>query len=131
MSDRGKAILFTLVVFLCGLSAGALLQNLTEHYWLHRGRHLPAPSWEPERASIIDKFRAELNLNDAQTEKLKTILDQAVRQYHDLHSFSEHVRGEGIKQIRDMLDPSQRARFDQILEPGKKAAEAQRQKRSR
>jgi len=134
MSDRAKTVVFILVVFLSGVVSGALLQNLGEHYWLHRGRHLPINrDWEAaERGSMIQRLQAELRLTDAQTKRLEAILDQTLRQYHDLHSFTEHIRREGIKQIRDMLEPGQRVRFDEILEHSrKKVAASKRERRPR
>ena len=38
-----------------------------------------------------------------------------MRQYHDLHSFSHHIRQEGVNQIRAMLDEKQRKRFEELM----------------
>jgi hypothetical protein len=121
MSEKAKGIVFILVVFLSGILTGALLQNLAEHYWLHRGRHLPAAksSEASERASMTEWLRAELKLSDAQAEQLNTTLDHSARQYDDLHLFTEHIREDGRARIRAVLDPVQRARFDAILNESK------------
>ena len=116
MPDRGRAILYTGVVFAAGMIAGALLMNLGEHLWLHRGRHAPIPaSSSAIDRHVIEQFKTELKLTEAQSQQLETILDETVRQYHDLRSFSYHIREEGIARIRAMLDDNQRKRFDEIV----------------
>ena len=37
-----------------------------------------------------------------------------MRQYHDLRTFSHHIRDEGITDIRAILNDEQRQRFDQL-----------------
>ena len=46
---------------------------------------------------------------------MEAILDATLRQYHDLHTFSHHIREEGITSIRDILNEEQRHRFDDIV----------------
>lgn len=116
MPNRSRAILYTTVVFCAGLVAGALLMNLREHIWLHPSGHVvSASSWgAADRGHYIEQFKTELKLTEPQSLQLETILDQTMRQYHDLHSFSHHIRQEGFTRIRAMLDDTQRKRFDEI-----------------
>jgi Spy/CpxP family protein refolding chaperone len=114
--NRTCAIVYTAVVFLAGMIGGALLMNLGEHFWLHPSGHVVTQgSWEKSgRQQYIEQFKRELNLNDAQSAQLVTILDETMRQYDDLHSFSHHIRDDGLTRIRAMLNPDQQKRFDEI-----------------
>ena len=117
MSNRSRAILYSAVVFFAGMVAGALLMNLQEHLWLHpQGHIVSAASWdEADRAHYIEQIKQELQLTESQTRQLEATLDATMRQYHDLHTFSHHIREEGIAQIRAILNEDQRQRFDHIV----------------
>ena len=117
MSNRSRAILYSAVVFLAGIVAGALLMNLREHLWLHpRGHVVTTASWDQaDRAHYIEQIETELQLTETQSQKMEAILDATLRQYHDLHTFSHHIREEGITSIRDIFDEEQRHRFDEIV----------------
>ena len=69
MPNRGRAILYTLVVFLAGGLTGAVLTNLYEHFMRHPAGHVITPaSWlKADRAHYIEKLRADLELTDTQT----------------------------------------------------------------
>lgn len=121
MSAQSRAVLSIAVVFLTGLVAGALLMNVMEHFWMHpaEARFVPAarstsPAWAANREHYIEEFKKELNLTDAQSKQLQAILDETMKQYIDLHSFSHHIRDDGIARIRAMLDDNQRKKFDDI-----------------
>ena len=117
MSNRSRAILYSTVIFLAGIVAGALLMNLREHLWLHpQGHVVTAASWDQaDRAYYIEQIKTELQLTEAQSREMEAILDATIRQYHDLHTFSHHIREEGIASIRATLNDEQRHRFDEIV----------------
>ena len=117
MPQRGRAIIYSVVVFAAGMIAGALLMNLGEHLYLHpAGRARELSPWEQaDRSRYIETFKTELNLTDVQVRQVEDILDETGRQYHDLHSFSHHIRQQGIIRIRGILDEQQRRRFEQIV----------------
>ena len=117
MSNRSRAILYSAVVFLAGIVAGALLMNLREHLWLHpQGHVVTAASWaQADRSHYIEQIKTELELTEAQGREMEAILDATMRQYHDLHTFSHHVREEGLTSIRAILNEEQRHRFDEIV----------------
>lgn len=116
MPNRSRAIVYTAVVFLAGVVAGGLLMNLREHLWLHPSGHVVSASrWgDADRRHYVEQFKKELNLTEVQSQQLELVLDQTMRQYHDLHTFSHHIRDEGLTRIRIMLDDNQRKRFDEI-----------------
>ena len=117
MSNRGRAVLYTAVIFLAGIVAGAVLMNLREHLWLHpQGHVVTAASWaQADRSHYIEQIKTELELTEAQSREMEAILDATIRQYHDLHTFSHHIREEGIASIRATLNDEQRHRFDEIV----------------
>ncbi len=126
---RKYAVLYTAIVFVAGAVAGALVMNLAEHFWIHPGGTISAtnPRWnDADRAHYVEKFKAELKLTDEQCRQLEKVLDETMRQYDDLHSFSHHIREEGLTRIRAMLNEEQLRRFDEIT---KRMAEAEDQKR--
>ena len=129
MGQRAKAILFFLVVFISGALTGAALQKLIEHYWLHPQLKLAPLQQKSQRAAMIERFQLELRLSDPQTKQLTGILDRTMRQYDDLHTYTEHIREDGIRQIRDMLDTNQRAHFEEILKEGRKPRDAEKKRR--
>ena len=91
--------------------------NLREHLWLHpQGHIVTAASWkQTDQAHYIEQIKTELQLTEAQSREMEAILDATMRQYHDLHTFSHHIREEGITSIRDILNEEQRHRFDEIV----------------
>lgn len=115
-NNRTCAIIYTVVVFFAGLVAGTLLMNITEHFWLHPGGHVITPrAWQAtDRQKYVEQFKREVSLNDAQGRQLESILDETMRQYDDLHSFTHHIRDDGIARIRAILNDDQRKRFDEL-----------------
>ena len=71
-----------------------------------------------------------MSLTEVQSRQLERILDETMRQYDDLHSFTHHIRQEGIMRIRAMLDDSQRKRLDDIVKKAD-APLAEQQKKAR
>lgn len=133
LPNRTCAVVYSLAVFLAGAVAGALVMNLAEHFILHPARPMvePAKKWdEAGRVHYVERFKSELNLSEAQSRQLERILDETMRQYDDLHSFTHHIRQEGIMRIRAMLDDNQRKRFDDIVKKAD-APLAEQQKKAR
>ena len=117
MSNRGRAILYTAVVFCAGIVTGALLIHLQRNLSANPQGHVVTPaSWEQaDRSHYIEQVKTELELTEAQGREMEAILDVTMRQYHDLHAFSHHIREEGITSIRAILNEEQRHRFDEIV----------------
>ena len=118
MSGQQRAVLYIFVVFFAGVIAGALLMNVLEHVWIHPGMTARASSapraWDADRRHYMEQFRKELNLTDDQARQLEEILDETMRQYNDLHSFSHHIREDGLTRIRAILNDDQRKRFNDL-----------------
>jgi hypothetical protein len=118
MSAQQRAVLYVVVVFFTGVVTGALVMNIVEHVWMHPGvlaSRAPTPNaWDKDREHYMEQFRSELHLTDEQSKQLEQILDETMRQYEDLHSFSHHIREDGLARIRAMLNDDQRKKFDQL-----------------
>jgi len=104
---RILAMLF--FVFLAGAAVGAL----TMRYGLHEKMH-PHPRLSDASTMSFEKLRHELNLTDAQSEKLRSILDDFVAYHQDLEAQVESYRATGKNRILQILTPEQRTRFEKM-----------------
>ncbi len=90
-----------LLVFL----SGAICGGLTMH-WMHQNREVPVLSYE--------RLRSDLKLRPEQCQRLKQILADMARYHQDLQAQLEDWQATGKNDIIKILDPDQRARFEQI-----------------
>ncbi len=103
---QNPRILSTLsLVFLAGALAGALVMQFCVH---HRAPRAP-------RAELTyERLKTELNLTPVQAQKMKTMLDDFVRYYHELQVQLEDTGATGKNNIMSMLDPEQKKKFERI-----------------
>jgi len=110
-SWRNPRVLSVLVaVFMAGAVCGAL----TMRAGLHRVLHGASTSSREEAVLSYDKLSTELNLSPEQRRQLKTILDDYARYHEDLQAQLDDWRATGKNQILRILNPEQRARFEQL-----------------
>lgn len=100
-----------LMVFLAGATTGALSMRLGLHEKLHRSALAAASS----RDAILQKFKTELDLSGAQTEKLALVLDDYSQYYESLQDQLDDLRATGKTRILQILNPSQRAKFQKMV----------------
>lgn len=112
MFDTGKpswqnprVLAILLAVFLAGGVFGALTMRAGLHGWMH-GKN--------DSVLRYDKLTRELNLTPEQSRQLKTILDDYARYHQDLQAQLDDWKATGKNQILRILDPEQRARFEQL-----------------
>ena len=117
--DKNPKIIGTLIlIFLAGGAAGALLMQLGLHERLHRtvsaasSKSLSKPVTND---AIIQRFKNELNLSGAQTEKLAMVVGDYRLYYDNLQVQLDDVRATGKARIMQILDESQRAKFERIM----------------
>jgi hypothetical protein len=96
-----------LLVFLAGATAGAVSMKLGLHQVLH-----PAA---PTPASVLQKFRTDLNLTPAQTEKISLILDDYRQYYQSVQEQQDDIRATGKMRILQELNPAQREKFQKMM----------------
>lgn len=105
------AIVSLVLVFLCGVSVGAVAMSLDGHSLLHSARVAPSP---PNSLSLsVAEWKKELDLTPDQTEKLTSILDDFSRYY-------DNVLADGNSRIMELLNPEQKLRFEQMLRDHKR-----------
>jgi Spy/CpxP family protein refolding chaperone len=72
-----------------------------------------------DRARIVRRLKRELNLSDSQTQQVTQIIDEAARKHQELESQTtpqyEAIREEARNKIRQILDPEQRVKFDDMI----------------
>lgn len=113
-----RVLLSLVLVFLCGMMAGALVMR----YGVHGMLHSREPGLDPRLT--VENLRKELNLSPEQAEQLKIILDDFVMYVQSLQSQMDELRGAGKERIRRVLNPEQQRKFDKLL--AQLQAEAQR-----
>ena len=108
-----RVLTILLLVFLCGAAVGALTMRSRLYARIH-----PANSgfWKNDTLLSYDKLTKELNLTPQQSRQLKTILDDYARYHQDLQAQLDDWKATGKNQILRILDPGQRARFEQLAD---------------
>src|ERR1039457_6387144 len=97
------------LVFLCGGVAGALVMDLGVH-----NRQRP-PAFETAQGQTLyfERLQKELDLSAAQSEQVKSILN-------DFWQYYRTVLSEGRTRIEQVLTPEQRQKFDRLLQEQKR-----------
>lgn len=113
---QNPRIVMTLtLVFLAGAAAGALSMSFGLHDKLHRAVAAPVPSRETAREETLNKFRAQLDLDGAQTQKLGLVLDDYSQYYQSLEDQLDDLRATGKTRIMQILNADQRAKFEKMM----------------
>jgi hypothetical protein len=99
-----SAILPLVLVFLCGVSVGALAMSLGLHKSL---RPVSYSSKTPNKITA-ERWTKELNLSDQQAAEIVQILD-------DFSKYYDNVLADGNTRIMQILDAKQQAKFQKML----------------
>jgi hypothetical protein len=103
-SPARSAFLPLVLVFLCGVTVGALAMSLGWHKSL---RH--TPTWSQNGKPItLQKWKKDLDLTEDQTRQIETILDDFSRLY-------DNVLADGNTRILQILDERQKKKFEQMI----------------
>ena len=97
------------LVFLCGALAGALIMDFGVH------NRLRPPTFETVQGQTFyfDRLQKELDLTPAQSEQVKSILN-------DFWQYYRTVLSEGRGRIEQVLTPEQRQKFARLLQEQKR-----------
>src|SRR5580700_6580106 len=98
-----------LLVFLAGATTGAVSMKFGLHDILHKST--PPASKE----AVLQKFRTDLNLTPAQTDKISLVLDDYRHYYQSVQDQLDDIRATGKMRILQELDPSQRDKFQKMM----------------
>ena len=111
-----KVISTLVVVFLAGAAVGALAMQLGLHEKLHRTAAAASKPVPPAaKDAVLQRFKTELNLSAAQTQQISSILDDYRHYYQSLQDQLDDVRALGKTRIVQILDDSQRQKFDKMM----------------
>jgi len=128
MSATRKAALWVGVVFLLGAALGGVIGYSYEHH-LVSAASTPLP--EPvRRAQRVEQLTQLLNLTSAQSQQVDAILLQKHGEAKALHDQTdaqfEQIRQKGRDQLRAILTPEQKPKFEEFL----KSLDQQRKRNS-
>lgn len=105
------------LVFLCGGICGSILTRAVV-----APKQKPAPLSEANTSQIRERLKNELQLTPEQQERINSILEDYSKFYGSLHEqFSEiqmqmdDVRASGKARIMNVLDESQKRKFEQMF----------------
>ena len=117
MSATRKAALWVGVVFLLGAALGGMVGYSYEHH-LVSAASTPLP--EPERrAHRVEELTQALGLTSAQSQQIDAILLQHHTEVKSIHDQTDaqidQVRQKGREQIRAILTPEQKPKFEEFL----------------
>jgi Spy/CpxP family protein refolding chaperone len=112
-----KAALWVGVVFLLGAALGGMLGYVFAH---HTAMAAPAQMTDSEkRAQKVQRLTQELNLSPDQQKQLDTIMASVQAQYKAIHQSTDpqinETRQKGREQIRAILTPEQKPKFEEFL----------------
>jgi hypothetical protein len=96
------------LVFLCGGVAGALVMDLG----IHNRQRSPSFETAQGQAMYFERLQKELDLNAAQSEQVKSILN-------DFWQYYRSVLSQGRTRIEQALTADQRVKFEQLLQEQK------------
>lgn len=102
---RVACAVMLVLVFLLGVSVGALAMNERAHRVLHR------PDFDTPAGKIqfFERMEKELNLTPAQSEQMKSILD-------DFWQYYRSVLSDSKSRVEQILTPEQRRKFERMLQ---------------
>ncbi len=98
-----------LLVFLAGGATGAVSMKFGLHQLLHKSTAVTTKS------DVLQKFRTDLNLTPAQTQRISLILDDYQHYYQSVLDQQDDIRATGKMRILQELDPSQRDKFQKMM----------------
>jgi Spy/CpxP family protein refolding chaperone len=117
-SAKQKAALWVAVVFVLGAALGGVFG----YFYGHRSSVSAAnpPLSEPQRrAQRVEQLTQDLGLTNDQRQQLDSALSQLHAQYKSIHDQSdtqmEQARQKGRDQIRAILTPEQKPKFEEFL----------------
>ena len=118
-ANRGsrKAVALVLVVFVLGIALGALGAYVaSRRVWSAGGE---GRTHREKRAHMVERLTRELRLSPEQQKQLDAILTDMQAKYRALHEQispqTEQVRQQGRAQIRAILTPEQKPKFEEFL----------------
>ena len=111
--EKSRAPVYILLIFLCGVAAGALASNLWTGW--ARGREAAQADSTPQLSRTqrtVERFTENMSLTPDQARKLSVLLDEMRGQYRD---GEDAIRAEGRDRIREILTDEQRLQYEEMI----------------
>ena len=116
-SATRKAALWVGVVFLLGAALGGMLGYVFAHRVIAAAP--PQMTEAEKRAQKVQRLTQELNLSPDQQKQLDAIMTSVQAQYKAIHQSTDpqinEARLKGREQIRAILTPEQKPKFEEFL----------------
>ena len=117
MSATWKAALWVGVVFLLGAALGGVVGYSYEHHLVSAANTpLPEPA---RRAQRVEQLTQALSLTSAQSQQVDAILLERHTEVKTIHDQTDaqidQIRQRGRDQIRAILSPEQKPKFEEFL----------------
>ena len=113
---RRKAALWVGAVFVLGAALGGVLGYIFAHHSVSASTSMTEPE---RRARHVGELTRELNLTPEQAQQLDAIFFQVHAQFKTIHEHSdaeiEAAKQKGRDQIRAVLTPEQKPKFEEFL----------------
>ncbi len=113
MTDKRKAIILVIVLFVLGIALGAVGTHMWDAHVIAAQAH----------HSVIKDLKSQLQMTPAQEQQFDTIIKDDHAKFHALFQQRDaewnpkidQVRQQGRQNIRAILNPQQQATFDAFL----------------
>lgn len=132
MKSNRKALALIILVFVLGVALGAVGHSIADRRVLG-ARTQPAPFLQPRPnpPRAVARLTTELKLTSDQQKQIGDILADTQHRYDAVHDQMnpefQQIRDQGREQIRQVLTPEQRPKFEDYL----KRLEEERHRRAR
>ena len=141
------AAVYLLLVFLSGVLVGGFAYRLYTLNTVVASTSKAPRSPEEYRKRVVEEMRTRLKLSDGQLQQLQNIMDETRQRFHDfrektkpqfdaiqtqqkaLQDQQRAIGEEQHQQIRAMLNDTQRAEYDKMLEERRKLHEQRQQQK--
>ena len=98
------------LIFLCGALVGAIAITLTQSQTF-----VASSPQELNRDLTLTRLTTELDLTEAQQERLRVVLDDYFQYYHALQDQLDEVKASGRDKITELLTDEQKVKFQKML----------------
>ena len=113
-SARAKAAFWVGTVFVLGVALGGVLGYMFARHTV-AAAHVYMTA-DARRAHHVEQLARELSLNETQKQQLAVILTQIDSQIHAIRKEQmDPLRKKGRDEIRAILTPEQKARFEEMI----------------
>ncbi len=105
-----RVLLTFSLIFLCGALVGAIAITLTQSQTF-----VASSPQELSRDLTLTNLTTELDLTQAQQERLRVVLDDYFQYYHALQDQLDEVKASGRDKITELLTDEQKVKFQKML----------------